>query len=61
MNYDTFNQKKQSIDNQQKELKKKSGLLKKQKLQLRLDKFNKQKEQIQKSMNKFVNSPSSYD
>lgn len=59
-NNDEFKNKNKSIDNQQTEIKKKLNVLKKQKLQNKLDKFNKQKQDIQKNMNKFVAGASSY-
>ena len=58
--FDEFKQKKQQLNNQQKELKKKLGGVRKQKLQVKLDQYNKQRDLIQKSMNQFVNSPSDY-
>ena len=58
--YDEFTNKKKAIDNQQIQLKKKSAALKQKKLKLKIDKFNKQKHEIQKKMNTFVNGASNY-
>jgi hypothetical protein len=59
--FDEFKQKKQQLDNQQADLKNKLGGIKKQKLQIKYDKFNKQKEDIKKRMSKFVAGSSSFD
>ena len=59
--FDEFKQKKQQLYNQQKELKNKLGGIKKQKLQVKYDKFNKQRNEIAKKMSKFVAGGSSYD
>jgi len=59
--YDEFTNKKKTIDNQQKDLGKKLKGLKKQKLQIELDQFNKQKQEIQKKMNNFVSGSSNYN
>lgn len=65
MNYDEFKSKNKSIDNQQSELKKKSGKLKnelrKKKLQLKLNKLDNQKREIQKKFSVFTAGPSSYN
>ena len=52
--FDEFKLKKKGIENQQKELKKKL-------LQVKLDQFNKKKQEIQKSMNKYVAGASGYN
>ena len=51
--YDEFTNKKKEIDKQI------SGL-KKRKLQIKLDKFNKQRQDVAKKMNTFVNGASNY-
>jgi hypothetical protein len=58
-NYHEF--KKKQLDNQQVKLNKKGAELKQKKLKLKIDKFNKQKQKIQKKMNTFVNGPSNYN
>ena len=59
--FDEFKQKKQQLDNQQKDLKNKLGGVRKQKLQIKYDRFNQQKENIKKRMSKFVAGSSSFD
>ncbi len=59
--FDEFKQKKQQLDNQSADLKKKLAGIRKNKLQIRYDKFNKQKEDIKKRMSKFVAGSSSFD
>lgn len=58
--YDDFTRKMMNIDNQKKVLKKKLGGLKKQKIQVKLDKFNKQKQELQKKIHHDCR-PSAFD
>lgn len=58
--YDEFTNKKKAIDNQKKELKKKVAGLNRQKLQVRLDQFNKQRQDIAKKMNRYVAGSSNF-
>lgn len=58
---DVYKNKTKAIDNQKKELQKKLGGLKKQKLQVKMARFNKQQQELQKQMNKYVAGPSNYN
>lgn len=49
--FDEFANKKKNIDSQKKQLKQKIAGLNQQKLQVKIDKFNKQKQEINKKIN----------
>lgn len=58
--YNEFSEKKKKINAEKKQHLKKIEDLNKEKLKLKLNNYNSQKELIQKKMNQFVNGPSSY-
>ena len=58
--YDSFKKKRIQLDNQKSQLKDKIAIINKEKLKTKIDKFNQQRKDIEKRMNKYVAGPSSY-
>ena len=59
--FDEFNNKKKILNIQKKDLKKKLGTIKKQQMANKIDKYDKQKQEIQKKMNMYVAGSSNYE
>lgn len=58
--YEEFKNKKKAIKDRKKQLKKQLNDLQKQNLQIRMDQFNKQKQDIIKKMSKYVAGSSNF-
>ncbi len=61
LNYNEYKIKRKAIENKRKEYRKKNKDLGKEKLKLRLDQFNKARQEIVNKMNKFVAGSSNYN
>ena len=59
--YESFKRKRINLDNQKSQLKDKISGLNKEKLKIKIDKFNQQRKEAEKMMNKNVAGPSSFD
>ena len=59
--YASFKKKRINLDNQKSQLKDKISGINKEKLKIKIDKFNQQRKEAEQMMNKNVAGPSSYD